>query len=143
MDLRGSSCTKASGSRVSNIPPAPLAGAPAGAAGAAGAAGGAAYAAGAGAGAAGAGAAGAAAAGAAPPLSRLLEVLLERGGRSDGLARVLVHEGLGVTGIKHSTGALDGTVEKSSSTGAGGKGGGKGSRASNERGEGNDLSLRE
>ena len=26
MDLRGSSCTKASGSRVSNIPPAPLTG---------------------------------------------------------------------------------------------------------------------
>ena len=45
MDLRGSSCTKASGSRVSNIPPAPLAGSPAGAAGAAG---GGAYAAGAG-----------------------------------------------------------------------------------------------
>ena len=39
-----------------------------------------------------------------------LEVLLEGRSRSNGLAGVLVHESLGVTGIKHTSGTLSGSA---------------------------------
>lgn len=67
----------------------------------------------------------------------MLQVFLETGGFLDRLAGILVVEGIGVTGISHTSGSLLGFVEEGNTAGWGG-GSGSESGGSGNKGEKDD-----